>query len=578
MIRGKRTEQPPQTTLAKCPTGIKGLDEITNGGLPQGRPTLVYGRAGCGKTTLAMEFLARGATEFGEPGVLMTFEETAREMIENFTFFGLDLEKLIKDKKLSIDHATIETTEFVEIGSYDLDGLFVRLGQAIDSIGAKRVVLDSFDTLFAGLSNQGVLRLECKRLFRWLKEKGVTAIVTGEQAGNTLLTRHGLEDYLSDCVILLDHRVSEQVSTRRLRVVKYRGSGHGTNEYPFLITKGGFYVLPITSLGLAHQVSTERVSTGIEGLDRMMGQGYYRGSTILVSGTAGTGKSSIAAQFAHATCRRGERCLYFTFEESAAQIIRNMQSIGLGLEPYVEQGLLQFHAVRPTLYGLEAHLVNMYRLIAQFDPAVVIVDPITSLMNVGERYEVKITLVRLIDQLKGQQKTAMLTSLTEGGADIEQTDVDVSSLADTWLLVRSLESSGERNRVLYVIKSRGMVHSNQVREFHLTGKGIKLVEPYVGPEGLLTGAARLSQEARDEARAKERRQEIEQKRQELELKRTLVEAQIKTLWAEFEIEREELEKLIELREILSEAAAKDREKMAQLRGASSDEKVQKENG
>ncbi len=569
MFTEKMQHQSVQPAVAKCPTGIQGFDEITNGGLPQGRPTLIYGGPGCGKTIFGVEFLAHGATLYNEPGVLISFGETEAEIQENFTVFGLDLPALTKNKQLVIDHIDLEAADFVEIGQYNLDGLFVRLEQAINSIGAKRVVLDTIEALFANLLNQAMLRAEFQRLFRWLKQKNVTAIVTGERAADSFMTRHGLEEYLSDCVILLDHRVTDQRSTRRLRVIKYRGSAHGTDEYPFLIGEAGFYILPITSVNLEHQVSTGRVSTGIAGLDDMLGGGYYRGSTILVSGAAGTGKSSVAANFAHAFCRQGERCVYFTFEESTGQIIRNMRSIGLDLAPWVEQGLLQIYSVRPTAYGLEAHLVTMYRLITQFDPEAIIIDPITSLLNIGLRYEVKATLVRLIDFLKARQKTSLLTSLTDGDQELEQTDVDVSSLADTWLILNTLESSGERNRVMYIIKSRGMAHSNQVREFHLTDTGVKLIEPYIGPEGVLTGAARHSQEAREKAELLSLRHEIEQKQRALEYKRQLLEAKVASLQAEYEIEREELSKFIAQQKARLDTLVKDREEIAILRQASS---------
>jgi circadian clock protein KaiC len=462
--------------IRKAPTGIAGLDEITGGGLPAGRPTLVCGSAGCGKTLFAMEFLVRGILDHGEPGVFMSFEERAEDLAENVRSLGFDLEDLIERGKLVVDYVHVERSEIEETGEYDLEGLFLRLGWAIDSIGAKRVVLDTLEVLFGGLENQGILRAELRRLFRWLKEKGVTAVITGERGEGTL-TRHGLEEYVSDCVILLDHRVIDQLATRRLRVVKYRGSIHGTNEYPFLIDERGIEVLPITSLGLTHATSTERVSSGIPELDEMLGgEGYYRGSSVLVSGRAGTGKTSLAAHFVDAACRRGEPCLYFAFEESAGQIMRNMRSIGLDLEPWVRQGLLEFHASRPTLHGLERHLVTMYKAVRTARPRVVVVDPVTNFVDTGSVEEVGSMLVRLIDFLKMAEITVLFTSLTQGGRDLESSDVGVSSLMDTWLLLRDTESNGARNRTLNVIKSRGMAHSNQVREFVLTARGVSLVE------------------------------------------------------------------------------------------------------
>jgi circadian clock protein KaiC len=459
--------------LPKSLTGIPGMDEITGGGLPQGRPTLVAGAAGCGKTLFAMEFLVNGATHYDEPGVFVSFEENAEELAQNVASLGFDLKKLSKQKKLIIDYVRVERSEIEEAGEYDLDGLFIRLGHAIDSIGARRVVLDTIEVLFSALSNQGILRAELQRLFRWLKDKGVSAVITAERGDGTI-TRFGLEEYVADCVILLDHRVNEQMSTRRLRIVKYRGTLHGTNEYPFLITKDGISVLPITSIGLDHKAPAGRVSTGIKELDEMLGgKGYYRGSSILLSGTAGTGKSSLAAAFVDAACQRGERCLYFSFEESTEQIIRNMRSIGINLSPHVKKGSLQFHVARPTLYGLEMHLITIHELIKQHKPDVVVLDPITDFFAVGSHAEVKAVLTRIIDFLKANQITALFTSYTEEDTPNESV-VGVSSLIDTWISLRNLENRGERQRGLFILKSRGMPHSNQIRSFNLTDGGIKI--------------------------------------------------------------------------------------------------------
>ena len=427
--------------LAKTLTGIRGLDEITRGGLPKGRPTLVCGGPGSGKTLLALTFLVNGAVHYDEPGVLMTFEENGEEMASDVASLGFDLPELIKAKKLAVDYVRVERGEIEETGEYDLEGLFVRLDYAIRTVGAKRVVLDTIESLFAGLKNDGVLRSELRRLFRWLKDQGVTALITGER-GEGLLTRQGLEEYVSDAVILLDHRVHDQVSTRRLRVVKYRGSHHGTNEYPFLINAEGISVLPVSSLALQHEAPLERVSSGVARLDKMLsGKGYFRGSTILVSGTAGTGKTSLSAHFLDAACRRGERCLCFLFEESPQQLLRNMRSIGIDLEPWVAAGLLQFHADRPSRYGLETHLVTMHRAVADFKPAVTVIDPVTNLMTVGTYADVEAMLTRLIDHLKTENITAMLTSLTPGQTDIERTETTISSLMDTWIVLGTTMSA-----------------------------------------------------------------------------------------------------------------------------------------
>ncbi|HSL45705.1 MAG TPA: circadian clock protein KaiC [Anaerolineales bacterium] len=460
--------------LPKSPTGIPGMDEITGGGLPRGRPTLVAGGAGCGKTLFAMEFLVNGATQYDEPGVFVAFEENAEELAQNVASLGFDLKKLSKEKKLIVDHIHVQRSEIEETGDYDLEGLFIRLGYAIDSIGAKRVVLDTIEVLFSALSNQGILRAELHRLFRWLKDKGVSAVITAERGEGTM-TRFGLEEYVADCVILLDHRVTEQVSTRRLRIVKYRGTLHGTNEYPFLIGKNGISVLPITSLMLEHKASTQRVSTGIEELDDMLdGKGFYKGSSIMLTGTAGTGKSSIAAALVDAACQRGERCLYFAFEESTAQILRNMRSIGIDLAPHVKKGLLRFHVARPTVYGLEMHLVTMYDAVKEYKPEIVVLDPITDFFAVASQAEVKAAVTRMIDFLKSNQITALLTSYTSEGDAPDQTVVGISSLIDAWISLRNLESNGERHRGLFVLKSRGMPHSREIRSFLLTDDGIKI--------------------------------------------------------------------------------------------------------
>ena len=561
MSKDADQQTPANRGLAKVPTGIQGLDEITGGGLPCGRPTLVCGSAGCGKTLLAMEFLVRGATQFGEPGVFMSFEETTQELTQNVRSLGFDLDDLVEQKKLAMDFVRVERNEIEETGEYDLEGLFVRLNFAIDSIGAKRVVLDTIEALFGGLSNVSILRGELRRLFRWLKDKGVTAVITCESGAGTL-TKHSLEEYVSDCVIVLDHRVTDQMSTRRLRIVKYRGTSHETNEYPFLIDEDGISVLPITSLGLQHTASTERISSGIPRLDAMLGgEGYYRSSTVLMSGTAGSGKSSIAAHFAAAACARGERCLYFAFEESPGQILCNMRSIGIDLEPWVKQGLLHFHASRAAIHGLEMHLATIHKLVREFKPRVVVMDPVGSLTSVGTRQDSNVMLTRLIDFLKMQGITALLTSLTSGDEALEGANMDVSTLVDTWLLLRDLELDGERNRVMYVLKSRGMAHSNQLREFLLTNQGVELQNVYLGAEGVLTGSARQTREAAEKAGSLLRHQEAEAKQRERVLKREAQEARIVVLQKEFEAEEEVAKRDIEQERSREETHRQDRDRM-----------------
>ncbi|HMI93561.1 MAG TPA: circadian clock protein KaiC, partial [Polyangiales bacterium] len=537
--------EPSVPLLAKAATGSPGLDEVLNGGLPRGRPSLLCGAAGCGKTLLAMQFLVQGALRYGEPGVFIAFEERAEDLVLNVASLGVDLEDLQRRNLLSVDHVRIEPREIVENGDYDLEGLFLRLGFAIDSIGAKRVVIDTLEVLMGGLANYALVRSELRRLFEWLKERGVTAVITAER-GEGKLTRHGLEEYVSDCVIVLDHRVVEQIGTRRLRVVKYRGSTHGTNEYPFLIDESGISVLPITSAGLNHAVSDERISTGIPRLDTMLGgQGYFRGSTLLISGTAGAGKTSLAAHFAAALGQRGERVLYFSFEESPAQIVRNMRAIGIDLAPLIERGLLRIVSARPTAHGLEAHLTLLYRATQEFAPSAVVLDPISNFTDASNAIESQRMLVRVVDVLKAQGITALLTSLNSGAPSslgaFEQSNAEVSSIVDTWLLLKTVESNGERNRLLYVLKSRGMPHSNQVREFVLSDRGVELLDVYVGEGTVLTGSARVDQEAADQRAQGQRRQQLEHQRRELERRKALHREQLARLQAEFDAESHELQ-------------------------------------
>ena len=544
------TEAP--SGIAKSPTGISGLDEITEGGLPTGRPTLVCGAAGCGKTMLAAEFLVKGATQFGEPGVFMMFEESADELAANMRSLGFDIDALQRQRKLALDFVRVERSEIEETGEYDLEGMFIRLGYAIDSIGAKRVVLDTVEALFAGVPNHAILRSELRRLFRWLKDKGVTAIITAER-GESAFTRYGLEEYVADCVILLDHRIVDQVSTRRLRVVKYRGSAHGTNEYPFLIGRSGIVVLPITSLALQHQASSQRVSTGTPGLDEMFGgTGIFRGSSLLVSGAPGTGKSSIAAGFVNAACARGEKALLFAYEESEQQLLRNMQSIGMDLSRWVKKGLLRIESTRPTLMGLEQHLVHTYDLVRGFAPGVVAIDPISSLTSQGDDTGLSLTLMRLIDFLKTEGITALFTTLTADlpGAPLAASQVGVSSLMDSWLMLANVAGNGERTRTVQVLKSRGMPHSNQVREFVFSNHGVDLVDVYLFGDQVLTGTARIAHEAQVTAANDLRGRDHERRLRDLANRRKALDAQIAALNAEalerageveFAIEREKME-------------------------------------
>ena len=533
----KKESHPPE--LAKCPTGIAGFDEITFGGVPRGRPTLVCGSAGCGKTLFGLEFLVRGARDYGEPGVCISFEEPAADLEANVRSLGFDLVALQKKKKLVIDYIQIEKDQIAETGEYDLEGLFVRIGYAIDSVKAKRVLLDTPEALFAGLSDEGTLRSELRRLFNWLKAKGVTAVITGEQ-GEGKITRHGLEEYVSDCVVLLDQRVDHSVVTRRLRIMKYRGSRHGTNEYPFLIDEQGFSVLPVTSVGLAHAVFDERISSGIPGLDEMLGgKGYFRGSSVLVTGTAGSGKTSVAASFVAAACERGEPALYFSFEESPDQLVRNMRSVGMNLDRWRKQGLLFVRAARPSAFGLEMHLVQIHQLIRDIHPRVVVMDPISSLLGDGADHEVKTMVLRMVDHLKHAGATALFTAMVDDPG-LETTDINLSSLVDTWIQLKNVETDGERNRLIQVLKSRGMAHSNQVREFKLSAKGIHLNPVYLGSGGVLTGSARVLREAQERALDAARQEELQRKHNLIQRGLRTLETQIHALQAEKEAQEHEL--------------------------------------
>ena len=563
----RKTQQKTSIALEKCRTGISGFDEITGGGLPKGRPTLVCGGAGSGKTLFAMEFLLNGATQYNEPGIFISFEENERELTENVASLGWDLEALGRENKIFLDHVYIERSEIEETGEFNLEGLFIRIESALSAVNAKRIAVDSMEALFSGFSDEMSLRAEIRRLFRWLKEKGLTAVITGEQ-GKGSFTRHGLEEYISDCVVFLDNRMNDQVATRRIRVVKYRGTSHGANEYPFLITEKGFSVLPITSLNLDYSVSTERISTGVERLDTMLGgQGFFRGSSILVSGTAGTGKSSLAARFAAAACNRGEQALYFSFEESPQQIMRNMGSIGIDLRSPAENGLLHFRSVRASSFGMEIHLSMMVKAMNDINPTVVAIDPISNLSSVGDEKEVKETLTRLIDYMKMKGITSFFTDLTFGGNALEKTQNAISSLMDTWILLKDIELNGERNRGMYVLKSRGMAHSNQIREFLITNDGLQLVDAYIGPGGVLTGTSRINQEAVETAEEQLRQQKLERLRRDLKRRENAMESRMQEIKDAFQSEKEEIEHALAELEVSKTSLNQNIRKLTTMRGA-----------
>jgi circadian clock protein KaiC len=526
-----------EAALKKVASGISGLDEMTDGGLPRGRPTLVCGTAGCGKTMLGLQFLVRGAMDHGEPGVLVTFEETPADLTANVAGVGWDLADLQRRKQLVIEYIKVEPNQIQETGAYDLEGLFIRLGAAIDAIGAKRVVIDTLEVLFAALADQTTLRSELRRLFGWLKDRGVTAVITAE-SGDGTLTRHGLEEYVSDCVIFLDHRVTRQVSTRRLRIVKYRGSSHGTDETPFMIDTHGFRVMPAASMRLAHDAPEQRVSTGVARLDLMLGgAGYFRGGSILITGTPGSGKTSLAAAFLAAGCARGERAILFSFEESPQQLTRNLRSVSIALEHHIQEGCLRVLATRPTAYGLEGHLASMLHAVEEHDPRLVVVDPISAFNGAND--DLTAMLTRLIDSLKERQVTAVCTSLTTSDDDVL---MPVAGVVDAWLSLAMVETNGERNRSLQVVKARGTRHSNQVRELLISDTGIDLLDVYTGTGAVVMGTGRQIREAVDVEDVIEHQERAEARQRRLDRQRSAVEAKIAVLQADFDVETESFER------------------------------------
>lgn len=554
--------------IKKSLSGIEGFDDLTLGGLPKGRPSLICGSAGCGKTLFAATFLINGARFYDEPGIFVTFEERPVDIVSNVSSLGFAVDDLIADGKILIEHIAVDSSEVAEIGEYDFEALFLRLEFAIDQIGAKRIVLDTIESLFSGFSNQAILRAEIRRLFDWLKDKGITAVITGERGDGAGLTRQGLEEYVSDCVILLDHRVTNQVSTRRLRIVKYRGTAHGTNEYPFLIDQDGFSVLPVSSLGLNHKVFEERISSGIKDLDAMLtGGGFHRGSSVLLTGVAGSGKSSIGASFANAACARGEKAIYLSFEESSDQTVRNMRSIGTDLRPWIEKGLLHHVAARPTFYSLEMHLAVILREVARFKPSVVIIDPISAFLSTGgDSLEVQSMLLRVVDYLKSNGITGIFTHLSHIQG-LAETDAGLSSLMDAWILLLNREANGEFNRELYLLKARGISHSNQVREFVMSNEGIRLIAPFIGEGNALTGSARRTVEARTRRDEVRRKAEVVRLQEQIEHRRRRANAQMEALKAELDADEAELKRMIDAEAEYLRQAGSDASAMAKGRGS-----------
>ncbi|MDR3478719.1 MAG: circadian clock protein KaiC [Gammaproteobacteria bacterium] len=565
----KKTKAP--VMLQKCLTGITGLDEITFGGLPKYRSTLVSGGAGSGKTMLGMEFLIRGAALYKEPGLFVAFEETQEELTQNIGSLGFNIKELIKNHLLVIDHIQINRSEFAETGSYNLDGLFIRLGCAIAQYKIKRVVLDTLEILFSNIANELMLRSELQRLFRWFKEKKITVLVTAEK-GQNAISRYGLEEYVADCVILLDNRMDDQVSTRRLRIAKYRGSSHGANEYPFIINEGGFTVTAITSITLNYKASTKRISSGLKQLDTMLdGKGFYEGSSILISGPAGIGKSSFAATFAYNSCKEGKKAYYFAFEESVEQIVRNMKSIGIHLEPLIKKDLLRFHAINPNSAGLEAHMHDIQKLVNEFNPSVVIIDPVTNLKTIGNINQVQDVLALLVSYFKSKKITVMFTSLVteQKGIEYTKTNEGISSSMDVWIYLQYINSDGERNRAISILKSRGMAHSNQLREIIISKNGVRLEEVYVGTEKVLTGSARLIQATKLEIENSDKESDIKYKERQIQIRHKKLEAEIAALHEMLEGAKDEITSLNQQKERTYNLIAESRAKISKIRMADS---------
>jgi len=565
--------------LKKTPSGINGFDEITDGGLPKNRPTIICGNTGSGKTVISMEFLVKGALKYNEPGVFMSFEETREELATNMESLHFDLDSLIKKRKIYIEYLEIDKSQNIEAGRYDLEGLFVRLQNAITSIGAKRVVLDSLDALFYGLNNNAI-RPEIKRLFKWLKEKEVTAIITSE-SDNGFSTKNGLEQYVADCVIALDNRTVNQTTTRRIKIVKMRGSVHGINEYPFSIDMNGISVLPLISQLANQSLSTVRISSGVKDLDGMLdGKGFFEGSSILVSGSAGTGKTSIAISLINATCIKKIRGLYCAFEESSSQITRNMLSIGLDIEPYIKSGVLKMYSSRPTIQNLELHLIAIQKIIEEFDPKIIVLDPITNLIAEGINTEIRQMLAHFVDFLKSKNITVLFTAaITLETVKSNPSDEGISAMVDTWILVRDIETNSERNRGIYILKSRGMNHSTQVREFVITDNGLSLLPIYISAGGILTGSAKLEHTLQKEEQNKLFKNEIKTRNSEIERKRKMMEENIALLKTNFESEVAILNEIEIEGDLLAESKEKDKLEITELRNKirSSSEKSKSRN-
>jgi len=551
--------------LTKALTGIKGFDEITDGGLPRNRPTLLCGNTGCGKTVMSMEFLVHGAVQFSEPGVFFSFEETVDELVTNMESIHIDMEKLIREKKIYIEYLESGKSQVAQAGRYDLEGLFMRLQNAIQKVDAKRVVLDSMDALFYGLDKE-ILRTEVKRLFKWLKEKGVTSLITSE-INEQFVTKTGLEQFVADCVITLDSRVIDQTTTRRLRIVKMRGSGHGINEYPFMIDGAGVSILPVMSQMANQNLTNNRISSGIKDFDGMLdGKGYFEGSSILISGSAGTGKTSIAISLINETCKNNMKGLYCAFEESTSQLTRNMRSIGLDIQPYIASGLLKLYSSRPTIQNLELHLISIQNIIEEFKPQILILDPVTNLMSEGINSEIRQMLAHFVDFLKSKNITTLFTAaITLESIKSNPSDEGISAMMDTWILVRDIELNSERNRGIYVLKSRGMNHSTQVREFVITDEGIKLLPIYVSPHGILTGTSKLEETLRQEEERKLFENKIKIREHELEIKREIMENNISLLKTEFNAELEMLSQAKMERNLNNEALETGQKEITELR-------------
>ena len=526
-------------------TGVKGLDDVLGGGIPQGHAMLLVGKPGTGKSILSMEYLLHGIELHKENGVYISFEESEKQIISNAASFGWKFEEMVKKNKLAISYIDMQPEQMRTVGDYDLSALILRVKGAIKKVNARRVVIDGINNLLSTFDDERIIRSDLLRLIREIKEVNATIFITGER-GHDSWSKMGFEEYLADGLMHLDNRTDGNYQTREIQVVKCRGINHYTGKSPFIINSEGMSIRPLITADFDYKVLKSRVSTGIADIDNMLGgKGLYRGSTVYITGPSGAGKTSISSSFANGACSRGERALFLAFEESSDQIIRNMKSIGLSLDKWVNEKLLYFYTARATTNSLEGHLDNIMTMVREVEPTCVVLDPISAFRPIANENETKLMLIRLNDYLRARKITTVFTALSSDGEYSEHADVQLSSIADTWIVVRIMDYKGERNNVMQLMKSRGMSHSRQMKEMYFTGNGLKLQNVYQGPEGVLTGAARIGQEKYEKLKEARNVIEIDKNRKKIERKKSLLEASIEALKHEYEEELEALHAAIE---------------------------------